>query len=84
MHGESVLLAQVFDGRQAHWTESDPCQPINVYGATKLEAEQLIQVHQYHLCQGLPAPARLCILHEHAHAVSPDASLSADPELESF
>lgn len=34
---------QVYDGSKANWTEDDQCQPVNVYGQTKVEAEQLIQ-----------------------------------------
>lgn len=34
----------VFDGRgSAPWKETDPVAPVNYYGATKLEGEQLIQ-----------------------------------------
>ena len=35
---------QVYDGSRANWKESDVCHPVNAYGRTKLEAEQLIQV----------------------------------------
>ncbi|KAK9821055.1 hypothetical protein WJX74_006579 [Apatococcus lobatus] len=52
-HGKCPLFIQlstdlVFDGNQAHWTESDACKPINVYGRTKLEAEQLLQAQWPH------------------------------------
>ncbi len=33
----------VFDGKKGNYTESDPPQPINVYGETKLLAEEQIQ-----------------------------------------
>jgi nucleoside-diphosphate-sugar epimerase len=36
---------QVYDGSRQLWREDDPCAPVNVYGTTKREAEQLIQVH---------------------------------------
>ena len=42
---------QVYDGTQAHWREDDKAHPVNMYGQTKLEAEQLIQVRG-HLEQG--------------------------------
>ncbi len=35
---------QVYDGSKANWRETDKCHPVNAYGRTKLEAEQLIQV----------------------------------------
>lgn len=35
---------QVYDGSKAHWSERDLCHPVNAYGRTKLEAEELIQV----------------------------------------
>ena len=35
---------QVYDGGKANWRETDRCHPVNAYGRTKLEAEQLIQV----------------------------------------
>lgn len=34
---------QVYDGSKAMWVEDDKCQPINTYGKTKLEAEEIIQ-----------------------------------------
>ncbi|KAL0051399.1 hypothetical protein WJX82_006672 [Trebouxia sp. C0006] len=34
---------QVYDGSKANWRETDKCHPVNAYGRTKLEAEQLIQ-----------------------------------------
>ena len=34
----------MYDGTQAHWREDDKAHPVNMYGQTKLEAEQLIQV----------------------------------------
>ena len=37
-------MVQVYDGSRANWKESDACHPVNAYGRTKLEAEQLIQV----------------------------------------
>ncbi|KAA6429698.1 MAG: methionine adenosyltransferase 2 subunit beta-like [Trebouxia sp. A1-2] len=33
----------VYDGSKANWRETDKCHPVNAYGRTKLEAEQLIQ-----------------------------------------
>ena len=40
----SVPNPQVYDGGKAFWKESDPCDPVNTYGLTKLEAERAIQV----------------------------------------
>jgi dTDP-4-dehydrorhamnose reductase len=34
---------QVYNGSRAWWCESDPPGPINAYGRSKLEAEQLLQ-----------------------------------------
>lgn len=34
---------QVYDGSQPLWREDGACDPVNVYGSTKREAEQLIQ-----------------------------------------
>ena len=34
----------MYEGSRANWKESDACHPVNAYGRTKLEAEQLIQV----------------------------------------
>lgn len=47
-HGKEPLLIQlstdqVYDGSKANWQETDVCHPVNAYGQTKLEAEQLIQ-----------------------------------------
>ena len=35
---------QVYDGSKAGWKEDDVCEPVNAYGATKLEAEHFLQV----------------------------------------
>ena len=35
---------QVYAGSKAGWREGDACEPVNVYGTTKLEAEREIQV----------------------------------------
>lgn len=46
--GRSPLLIhlstdQVYSGEEkSYWDESDPCQPVNVYGRSKLKAEQKI------------------------------------------
>ncbi|GFR48479.1 hypothetical protein Agub_g10375, partial [Astrephomene gubernaculifera] len=57
--GPAVLVHistdQVYDGSKAHWKEDDPCTPVNVYGRTKLEAEQLLLAR-------LPEPYPLLIL----------------------
>eukprot|EP01024_Parvocaulis_polyphysoides_P011880 TRINITY_DN14203_c0_g2_i3.p1 TRINITY_DN14203_c0_g2~~TRINITY_DN14203_c0_g2_i3.p1 ORF type:complete len:314 (-),score=16.32 TRINITY_DN14203_c0_g2_i3:283-1224(-) len=34
---------QVYEGTKAFWKEDDPCDPVNGYGWTKLEAEQFIR-----------------------------------------
>lgn len=34
---------QVYDGSHAHWREEDATHPVNTYGATKVEAEAVIQ-----------------------------------------
>jgi len=44
---------QVFDGSRALWSEADPCEPVNVYGSSKLEAEQAIQVRMHGLSEPL-------------------------------
>lgn len=45
LDGLLVLLpAQVYNGSHALSTEDQPCHPVNVYGSSKLEAEQAIQV----------------------------------------
>ena len=38
------MCHQVYDGSKAFWEESDKCNPINMYGITKLEAEEAIKV----------------------------------------
>ena len=35
---------QVYEGSKPLWTEDEECNPVNVYGRTKREAEQAIQV----------------------------------------
>jgi dTDP-4-dehydrorhamnose reductase len=37
-----ISTDQIYDGSKAHWKEDDVTAPINVYGQTKLEAEQEI------------------------------------------
>lgn len=39
----TMLCGQVYDGSKAWWSESDTPNPINAYGRSKLEAEQLLQ-----------------------------------------
>ena len=34
----------MYDGSKPFWKETDPCEPLNMYGKTKLEAEQAIMV----------------------------------------
>lgn len=34
----------VYQGNRPHWTEDGPCCPINAYGRSKREAEEVIQV----------------------------------------
>lgn len=34
---------QVYDGSKAGWKEEDACEPVNAYGASKLEAEHYLQ-----------------------------------------
>ena len=38
----------VFDGARGMYAETDPPAPVNYYGHTKLQAEALVQSHQYH------------------------------------
>jgi dTDP-4-dehydrorhamnose reductase len=38
-----TLCRQVYDGSKAWWSERDTPNPINAYGRSKLEAEQLLQ-----------------------------------------
>ncbi|GFH06883.1 RmlD_sub_bind domain-containing protein [Haematococcus lacustris] len=44
-HHYNMVVAKraVYDGSRPHWKETDPCRPVNAYGRSKLEAEQLIQ-----------------------------------------
>ena len=37
-------LRQVYDGGKSLWSESDECRPVNAYGRSKLEAEEVIRV----------------------------------------
>ncbi len=39
---------EVFDGQRAWYTETDEARPINVYGRTKLDAEQAVRRHARH------------------------------------
>jgi len=36
---------QVYDGSKAFWKEDDDCIPVNMYGKTKLEAEEAIKAN---------------------------------------
>ncbi len=38
----------VFDGRQGNYDESTPCNPLNVYGETKVAAEQIVLSNPRH------------------------------------
>lgn len=38
-----LLLLPVYEGTQRFYTEEDEANPVNVYGKTKLEAEQYIK-----------------------------------------
>lgn len=38
----------VFDGARGHYTEADPVRPLNVYGRTKAEAEQIVLANPRH------------------------------------
>jgi len=38
-----ISTDQVYDGSKAFWSEDDACAPVNAYGRTKVEAEQLLQ-----------------------------------------
>ncbi|MDZ7339651.1 MAG: SDR family oxidoreductase [candidate division KSB1 bacterium] len=40
-----VSSDMVFDGSKGHYAESDPVNPINVYGATKVEGEEVVRAH---------------------------------------
>lgn len=46
-----VLLSTdlVFDGRKGHYVESDPVNPLSLYGETKAEAEQVVLKNPGHL-----------------------------------
>ena len=33
----------MYDGSKACWEEDDACEPVNAYGASKLEAEHYLQ-----------------------------------------
>lgn len=39
----------VFDGTKGNYAETDPVNPISVYGETKVAAEQIVQAHPRHL-----------------------------------
>ncbi len=49
-HIPFVLLSsdQVFDGSKRHYVESDQVHPLNVYGRTKAEAEQVVLQNPVH------------------------------------
>ncbi|WP_380282309.1 SDR family oxidoreductase [Kitasatospora purpeofusca] len=51
-----VLLSSdnVFDGTRPHYTEADPRSPVNVYGRTKVAAEDLLLAEGGHLVLRLP------------------------------
>ena len=40
---KACSAVQVYDGSKADWKEDDACEPVNAYGASKLEAEQFLQ-----------------------------------------
>lgn len=40
---QSCVCVQVYDGSKAWWSEADAADPVNAYGRSKLEAEQLLQ-----------------------------------------
>ncbi len=40
---QTPTTTKVYNGSKANWKETDACQPVNAYGQTKLEAEQVIQ-----------------------------------------
>ena len=43
----------MYDGTKASWKEDDACEPVNAYGASKLEAEHFLQASTL-----LPSPMK--------------------------
>ena len=59
MGGGTSGCVQVYDGSKAHWTEDEAGNPVNTYGRSKLEAEQVIQVRPQ-ICRSPILPCVEC------------------------
>jgi dTDP-4-dehydrorhamnose reductase len=55
----------VFDGEKGHYCETDPVNPVNWYGETKLMAEQAVQQYAGHW-----SIARTCLLYGNSEGLS--------------
>ena len=46
----------MYDGSKSDWREEEAGHPVNIYGKTKLEAEQVIQVQTFWILPGCSCP----------------------------
>lgn len=63
-----TVRMQVYDGSKSFWCESDPTQPVNAYGRSKLEAEQYLQQFWTGRCGHISAQAHCSIKASSIHS----------------